>query len=152
MNKVADREFALARQHGRTDEERWHLRKDGTRFFASGVLSRLDEAGVSGFAKIARDLGELVPADADVRDTTLEQVRDAGKLSVMRSAVDMREIVQRVCNAVKFAMRPCCAWRTPAPASSRRSCRTSSTCTSRAASPPRGARVSALTSRSCGNS
>ncbi|TAM07012.1 MAG: hypothetical protein EPN70_04070 [Paraburkholderia sp.] len=42
-----------------TEEDRWHVRKDGTCFFASGVLSRLDEPGVSGFAKIARDLSEL---------------------------------------------------------------------------------------------
>ncbi|MEI6001527.1 PAS domain S-box protein [Paraburkholderia bengalensis] len=172
---VAQREFAEARLNGRTDEERWHVRKDGTRFFASGVLSRLDEAGVSGFAKIARDLGERADAAAG-RGTSVELLRAAserdaqrrrdeflavvshelkhplnlisasaeliarapetrqslnisraadtirrtvigqaqiiddlldisrvrtGKLSVVRTVVDMREIVQRVCNAAQ---------------------------------------------------
>jgi two-component system, chemotaxis family, CheB/CheR fusion protein len=172
---VAQREFAEARLNGRTDEERWHVRKDGTRFFASGVLSRLDEAGMSGFAKIARDLGEHADAAAG-RGTSVELMRAAserdaqrrrdeflavvshelkhplnlisasaeliarapetrqslnisraadtirrtvigqaqiiddlldisrvrtGKLSVVRTVVDMREIVQRVCNAAQ---------------------------------------------------
>ncbi|MBS6360719.1 CheR family methyltransferase [Burkholderia sp.] len=79
VNKVAQREFAEARLNGRTEEARWHQRKDGTLFFASGVLSRLDEPGVSGFAKIARDLGEFVqPAKAsyDVRAEPFHEASD----------------------------------------------------------------------------
>ncbi len=42
---------------GRAENERWHLRKDGTRFWASGLSMPLrDEAGaLSGFLKIMRD-------------------------------------------------------------------------------------------------
>ncbi|KVZ94038.1 CheR family methyltransferase [Burkholderia ubonensis] len=72
---VAEREFAQARANGRIEEARWHRRKDGTRFFASGVLSRLDEPGVSGFAKIARDLGESTQAATVGRDAQVEQLR-----------------------------------------------------------------------------
>lgn len=170
---VSQREFAQARLNGRTEEERWHQRKDGSRFFASGVLSRLDEPGVSGFAKIARDLSQLRAsaqgeragwsADAAERDAQLRrdeflavvshelkhplnlisasaeliarapetrqnlnlsratdtirrtvigqaQIIDdlldisrvrTGKLSVVRTVVDMRDIVLRVTNAVR---------------------------------------------------
>jgi len=37
-------------------DERWHVRKDGTRFWASGVVTALrDEAGtLRGFAKVMR--------------------------------------------------------------------------------------------------
>ncbi|CAD6513077.1 CheR family methyltransferase [Paraburkholderia sabiae] len=174
-SNIAQQEFAEARLNGRTEEERWHVRKDGTRFFASGVLSRLDEAGVSGFAKIARDLGEFTHATAErgtqgellraaterdaqrrrdeflavvshelkhplnlisasaeliarapetrqslnisraadtIRRTVIGQAQiiddlldisrvRTGKLSVVRTIVDMREVVQRVCNAVQ---------------------------------------------------
>jgi len=43
--------------NGRAEDRRWHVRRDGTRFFADGVMVPLrDEAGVHvGFAKIIRD-------------------------------------------------------------------------------------------------
>ena len=48
-------EMQEAARTGRAIDERYHLRKDGSRIYCSGVLRRLGEAG-SGFAKIARDL------------------------------------------------------------------------------------------------
>jgi len=47
-----------ARDDGRAEDERWHLRKDGTRFYCSGVLTPLRGSGgeLSGYAKIGRDL------------------------------------------------------------------------------------------------
>ena len=36
---VPERELATAAAKGRASDERWHLRKDGSRFFASGVVS-----------------------------------------------------------------------------------------------------------------
>jgi len=45
---------------GRGDDDRWHVRKDGTRFWVSGVTTPLrDESGrLRGFAKIMRDRTE----------------------------------------------------------------------------------------------
>jgi len=50
-------EFRLARETGRSNDERWHLRKDGSRFWALGILTALyDERGqLRGYAKILRD-------------------------------------------------------------------------------------------------
>jgi two-component system CheB/CheR fusion protein len=52
-------ELRRAREDGRAEDERWHLRKDGSRFFCSGVTTPLDSAdgggGLYGYAKIARD-------------------------------------------------------------------------------------------------
>lgn len=44
----------------RAEDERWHLRKDGSRFFASGIMASIrDEAGaLRGFTKVARDMTE----------------------------------------------------------------------------------------------
>jgi PAS domain S-box-containing protein len=53
-----EQELRTAVAEGRTEEEGWHVRKDGTRFWGSGVLTALrDEAGnLCGFSKIMRDM------------------------------------------------------------------------------------------------
>ncbi|SDE43799.1 CheR family methyltransferase [Paraburkholderia lycopersici] len=93
VNEVAQREFAEARLNGRTEEERWHVRKDGTRFFASGVLSRLDEPGISGFAKIARDLGELRAAPTTARGERTGAGQDAGERDDQRRRDEILAVV-----------------------------------------------------------
>ncbi|QBE65566.1 CheR family methyltransferase [Pseudoduganella lutea] len=44
-----------AAEEGRAEDERWHLRKDGSRFFCAGVTTPLQRGNFHGFAKIARD-------------------------------------------------------------------------------------------------
>jgi PAS domain S-box-containing protein len=52
-----EKEMFCARTTGRAADERWHLRKDGRRFYASGIMAPLYEQGaLIGYAKIARDL------------------------------------------------------------------------------------------------
>lgn len=53
-------ELALARQYGRVEDEGWRIRKDGSRFWASVVITALfDEDGhLRGYAKVTRDLTE----------------------------------------------------------------------------------------------
>ncbi|HKT96652.1 MAG TPA: CheR family methyltransferase [Paraburkholderia sp.] len=93
VNNVAQREFAEARLNGRTEEERWHIRKDGSRFFASGVLSRLDEPGLSGFAKIARDLSEFRATTSKARGARIEAVREAGERDAQRRRDEFLAVV-----------------------------------------------------------
>ncbi|VXB62432.1 CheR family methyltransferase [Massilia sp. 9I] len=50
-----EQEMRRARDDGRSEDERWHLRKDGSRFYASGVTNPLGERAAYGYAKIARD-------------------------------------------------------------------------------------------------
>jgi PAS domain S-box-containing protein len=38
-----EQEIETAQLKGRTNDERWHLRKDGSRFFARGVLTDLPQ-------------------------------------------------------------------------------------------------------------
>jgi PAS domain S-box-containing protein len=49
-------ELEGARHNGRSLDERFHVRKNGTRFFCSGVTTRLGNDAALGFVKIARDL------------------------------------------------------------------------------------------------
>jgi two-component system CheB/CheR fusion protein len=51
---AAEREIETARREGRSPDQRWHLRKDGSRFWANGVLTKLPGAA-GGFVKIMRD-------------------------------------------------------------------------------------------------
>ena len=52
-----DRELRFAGETGRAQDTRWHLRKDGARFWANGVMLGLrDKSGtLRGLAKIVRD-------------------------------------------------------------------------------------------------
>jgi PAS domain S-box-containing protein len=58
-NHVPETELLLALKVGHSYDDRWHIRKDGSRFFASGVMTRLNQDGESTkFIKIARDWTE----------------------------------------------------------------------------------------------
>jgi len=54
-------ELNVARAAGREEDDRWHVRKDGTRFWGSGVLFALHdkESNVVGFAKLVRNRTDL---------------------------------------------------------------------------------------------
>ena len=54
-------ELDVARSVGKGEDDRWQVRKDGTRFWATGVLTALkDPAGaVVGFGKVLRDRTDL---------------------------------------------------------------------------------------------
>lgn len=55
---VDQAEVAKALQNVQANDERWHRRKDGTTFWASGVLVALhdDQQNLLGFAKLVRDM------------------------------------------------------------------------------------------------
>jgi two-component system, chemotaxis family, CheB/CheR fusion protein len=61
------KEIETARREGRAADERWHIRKDHTLFFASGLLMTL-EGSESGFVKICRDQTEKVKAETALKD------------------------------------------------------------------------------------
>ena len=59
-------ELAMARQHGRAEDEGWRLRKDGSKFWARVVVTALyDAEGVAlGFAKVTQDLTQRRHSEA----------------------------------------------------------------------------------------
>ena len=112
-----EKEMREAREAGRAADERWHVRKDDSRFYVSGVLvPLLDEGGaVIGYAKIARDLTEQRRAEEalrraheelesrvrertgelqEVNETLVEEVRD--RLAAEGRA---RELVRKIVTA-----------------------------------------------------
>lgn len=82
---AADREVGVpegerkrALEQGQATDERWHLRKDGSQFFCSGLVNPLvDSAGnMMGFAKIGRDLTEQQRINS-LRASELESIQAA---------------------------------------------------------------------------
>lgn len=53
---MPESELRAAREHGRGEDERWHVRKDGSRFYCSGEITQLQSDSLQGYVKIARDL------------------------------------------------------------------------------------------------
>jgi PAS domain S-box-containing protein len=57
---VPQKELTTAAAEGRAEDERWHVRRDGSRFWASGVVTavRDDTGTLIGFSKVMRDMTE----------------------------------------------------------------------------------------------
>ena len=67
---VPEVELQTARDQGRAEDERWHLRKDGSRFWASGVMIALRKDGIlRGYAKVVRDFTDRRQLEEAVRQT-----------------------------------------------------------------------------------
>jgi PAS domain S-box-containing protein len=60
-------ELTKAMETGRAEDERWHLRKDGSRFYASGVMTPLRDTTMRGLVKVMRDLTERKRAEEALR-------------------------------------------------------------------------------------
>jgi PAS domain S-box-containing protein len=64
-------ELEIAVREGRVEDEGWRLRKDGSKFWASVVITALrDESGnLIGFAKVTRDITERLLAQRALEDS-----------------------------------------------------------------------------------
>jgi two-component system CheB/CheR fusion protein len=83
---AADAERATADREGRAPDERWHIRKDGSRFWASGALTPMRDGQMRGYLKIMRDA--TAERQADERQSLLLaelQHRVRNILAVVRS-------------------------------------------------------------------
>ncbi|MCR0983091.1 PAS domain S-box protein [Roseomonas populi] len=70
---ACEQEMETARKDGRAVDERWHLRKDGTHFWGSGSMTRLEETETGehlGYVKIIRDRTEQASAEELLRETS----------------------------------------------------------------------------------
>jgi PAS domain S-box-containing protein len=95
---VPEEEMRRAREEGRAPDERWHLSKRGERFYLSGVLAPLRDAGgkLTGYAKIARDLTErkeLEEALGRAYDEMEQRVRER-TLELAETNVSLQEEVR----------------------------------------------------------
>ena len=91
-------EMRRAREEGRAADERWHVSKQGTRFYVSGVLVPLRDGGgvVTGYAKIARDLTERKKLE-----DALRRAHDEMEARVRERTGELRELTGRLLAEVK---------------------------------------------------
>jgi PAS domain S-box-containing protein len=63
-------ELEIARDKGRSEDERWHVRKDGSQFWASGVVTPLwdDNGKLRGYAKVMRDITDRKRAEMELAE------------------------------------------------------------------------------------
>ncbi len=85
-----ERELVTAAAEGRASDDGWRLRKDGTRFWASGVTASMrDAAGkLRGFVKVLRDVTEARRAEQE-RERVLEREQAARREA--ETAMRMRD-------------------------------------------------------------
>jgi two-component system CheB/CheR fusion protein len=68
VTKEPEKELGTAVEQGFAKDERWHIRKDGSRFFMSGVVRPIRNGGFhTGFVKVARDMTEQKQSDEALR-------------------------------------------------------------------------------------
>jgi PAS domain S-box-containing protein len=70
---AADKEFKIAVEKGSASNDRWMMRKDGERFWASGITTavRDDEGKLTGFVKVLRDLTDRRLIEEELRRSQL---------------------------------------------------------------------------------
>ena len=100
---VPQREMVRTLRGARADDERWHVRRDGSRFWGGGVLVPLrDEAGaLRGFTKVLRDMTERKRAEDALREADRRKDEFLAML-----AHELRNPLSAIHNAVQLAMRP----------------------------------------------
>lgn len=90
--QVPEAELRLADEQGAAQDVRWLRRKDGSRLYCTGVLSRLsDDSGGRGYAKIARDATTHHVGSGET-DSRLARSQALGKLKDEFFAVMSHEL------------------------------------------------------------
>ncbi|HEX4495348.1 MAG TPA: ATP-binding protein [Thermoanaerobaculia bacterium] len=88
------RELEIALRDGRFEEEGWRVRKDGSRFWASVILTALydTEGLLTGFSKVTRDVTDRRRADDALRGQAAELERRVEQRTLqLQSVVDQLE-------------------------------------------------------------
>ncbi len=81
-------ELGNAAQHGRAEDERWHLRRDGSRIYMSGVVRPIYYDGaLAGYVKVARDVTQQKRAENALRESEARYRELAEDLAATREAL-----------------------------------------------------------------
>lgn len=109
-----ERALAAARDDGQLEDEGWRVRRDGSRFWASVVITAIhdDTGALAGFAKVTRDLTERRETEAARERVLAETDKRLRELRCLHRVADeirreppMQELLERVGRALPEAMR-----------------------------------------------
>jgi PAS domain S-box-containing protein len=91
--------LSIALAEGRFEGEGWRVRKDGTRFWANVIITRLHDASGRhiGFAKVTRDLTERRAAEERrVTDAARMASEETARRDAEANARELRELVEKL--------------------------------------------------------
>jgi two-component system cell cycle sensor histidine kinase/response regulator CckA len=98
---MPDVELRTAAEQGRAEDERWHRRKDGSRFWGSGLLISLRQnGGLRGYVKVVRDFTERRRLDEAVRE--VQKLESIGVLAA-GVAHDFNNVLTAIIGNVSLA-------------------------------------------------
>ena len=93
-------ELQVAKAKGRFEDEGWRVRKDGSRFWASVVITALwdKDGNLHGFSKVTRDITERKRADERIMhlNSVLRALRNVNQLITRES--DRERLIQESCD------------------------------------------------------
>jgi PAS domain S-box-containing protein len=102
--RTPEREMEEALARGRAEDERWHCRKDGSRFWASGLnmVVRDADGAAQGFLKVLRDRTEdLHAAGSQLR--RLQQMKALAEAAqAIMAAPNLGETLQAITDAARL--------------------------------------------------
>jgi PAS domain S-box-containing protein len=88
------RELQLAEKEGRFTDEGWRVRKDGSTFWASVVITalRTEDGQLAGFAKVTNDLTDRRQAEEKVQQLNGELRQHIAQLDESRRLIELRTL------------------------------------------------------------
>lgn len=104
----AETEMRRAKETGRAENERWHLRKDGSIFYGSGSVMplRADGGELRGFVKILRDLTETKKSEEALRAHIDELTRfNAAAVGRESRMIELKREVNQLCGQLGLELR-----------------------------------------------
>ncbi|MGZ8940813.1 MAG: PAS domain S-box protein, partial [Limisphaerales bacterium] len=91
---ILEKQLLKAEHDGQVLDERWQVRKDGSRFWASGsmVCLRAEDGAVRGFAKILRDITERKRTEESIKEMNQElEVRVQRRTAALQESKEQME-------------------------------------------------------------
>jgi PAS domain S-box-containing protein len=102
---VPEDEMRRAREEGRAENERWHLRKDGSLLWGSGLVAPLRSGHVRGYVKIFQDRTREREAAERLRASEARQAFRADLAERLRTAEGSRGVLLAASEALGLHLR-----------------------------------------------